>query len=163
MANQPLQPTRASVCPELTTTVSNGLGLSENNDIDLQVKINDRERDGSMSSKTDVPYKLDDVLQKGSDNIDLPLMTDNTGQDEAESNQRDRVIYKLDDESNQRDKVIYKLDDVPPWYLTVLFGFQVKLLVVIQYGRYIIYNRFTKTDCQILLSIALTRALHGQF
>ena len=149
MANQPLQPTRASVCPELTMTVSNGLGLSENNDIDLQVKINDRERDGSMSSKTDVPYKLDDVLQKGSDNIDLPLMTDNTGQDE--------------DENNQRDKVIYKLDDVPPWYLTVLFGFQVKLLVVIQYGRYTIYSRFTKTDCLILLSLALTRAPHAQF
>ena len=28
---------------------------------------------------------------------------------------------------HERDRVLYKLDDVPPWYLTLLFGFQVTL------------------------------------
>ena len=29
------------------------------------------------------------------------------------------------DVSESREKVLYKLEDIPPWYLTLLFGFQV--------------------------------------
>lgn len=33
--------------------------------------------------------------------------------------------------SSEGDNMLYKVDDTPPWYLSILLGFQVLLLILI--------------------------------
>ena len=103
MSNQPRQEYGASEYPKRTPSQPNGKDATEIYEPD---KTGGTECEKlTNGKKCTESYDIEP--------IDVPLMS-------TEKSHAASIVH-------QRDRVLYKLDDVPPWYLTVLFGFQVTL------------------------------------